>query len=419
MDRRDFLKLLVILGVSEGLALIGCKDKKTPINGKKPADKPADNTKPADTNNVPKPAEIKADETSSFNILRKFIEKRAVDPDIPWAVGHGILALGFSLRMADGQRAVDYLFKFLKKKVIKGREYYHFPTGEYFNYLTDAHPNTMLKILLNCGVQREDKFDTPFGAISFQRLLDDAKMLVTPRILNDLNEPEFDWSLEVLTSLVKPDKAVWRNAFNQKVDLNALTLENLAVLENHMKPIEEFHKNKLRKTPESGLIYHDPCAGSHLLWGNLWAVSRGFGDKSTKKRIKLQAELLFYRHKYEIDMYKRRHNYIKEPDITDNQRRARVWLFFRDQFKFLSHQLESIAIIRDMNIMKFDSEMVATAEASKKLLIKTVKDLKNQEIFKWIHIWKKATDVKNDYRGIVFHDIVGDACHAYRSLKLY
>ena len=84
--------------------------------------------------------------------------------------------------------------------------------------------------------------------------------------------------------------------------------------------------------------------------------------------------------------------------------------------KFLSHQIESLAIVRDLSLIELDSEKLSIANKAKKLLRKLILDMNKDGIFKYVHRWKYNPE---RLKGVLFMDIVGDACHAFRSLKLY
>ncbi len=421
MDRRDFLRLLLSAGVSFSLYILGCKREKTKkaIKTDKTHPQKTEKTAPATEkteNNIP---DTKLEDDEIFKILRVFIEKHAADPEIPWAVAHGVLALGFDLKMPNGERGIDFLFNQLKKTVIAGEEYYYFPTGEYYHKLCDSHPNTILKILLNYGINEDEKFNTPFGTIQFKKLLHDATMLTHPQVLNSRGEPEFDWSLEVLTKLKKPDDAVWQNAYGEKIDLNALTLQNLATLEKHTSYIAQLYLKHFGTIPQPSIIQHDLCAGAHLLWGNLWAIGRGFGGEAAKKRIKFQIDILFFRLQHELELYERIHQSFIKKSKTKKERQARIWLWRRDQFKFLSHHIESVAIVRDLDLFELKDKHLEIAENAKNELRKLIYKMNETGMFKYISRWRLKHTTKDDIRGVVYYDIVGDACHSFRSLKLF
>ena len=58
---------------------------------------------------IPLDKEDRYVQTASF--LESFLQKRATDPNNPWAIGHGMLALGPELVLSNGRPAVDHLFE--------------------------------------------------------------------------------------------------------------------------------------------------------------------------------------------------------------------------------------------------------------------------------------------------------------------
>ena len=165
------------------------------------------------------------------------------------------------------------------------------------------------------------------------------------------------------------------------------------------------------------MIHGDINGGAHLFFSSVKATRKGFGNDSMKKRLKKHAELVFYRLKYEPILYQTLHKGVTEKDISDNLRRTRLWLFYRDILKFYAFHLESAQIIKKFKIIPIDSK-------KSKILNKAYQNLNNlilimhvENIFKWINKWNVKSTSKTVQKHVIYHDIVADSCQAYKVLK--
>ena len=75
------------------------------------------------------------------------IRQYAAGPDDPWAVCHGVRAMGTNFRLGDGRRAVNFLLgERLTIQPANGKSVLAFPIE------LEVHPNAFLKTMLEAGV---------------------------------------------------------------------------------------------------------------------------------------------------------------------------------------------------------------------------------------------------------------------------
>ncbi len=427
------LYLVVITGLIMFVVLVGCEKndvKKTSKSEDEVKPEVSVPTKPSTKNNEAiEPESNDSTEKNEFepikpeiitltpeSILEEFITRECFSAQSPWLVAQGIKALGAESKMPSGTNTVEFLMQFIENVKIKGENYRKFRTGAYFDTLTDANPNMLLKILMDANVDGNKEFKTKHGKISLKMLINDAKMLFRPRIADKIEYPNLDWTLEVFAEVLDPKQFQWINAYGDKVDYVETIEKNFAVLEKHMKNIEQDFDNKRRITSAS-MIQGDINGGAHLFISSAKAIHNGFGSDSMKKRLKKQAELVFYRLKYEPLLYQALHKGVMEKNISDNVRRTRLWMFNRDILKFYAYQLESAQLIKKFDIIPIDDKKNIILNKAYENLRNLILFMHVENIFKWINKWNvKGTD-KTMQKHIIYHDIVADSCQTYKVLK--
>jgi hypothetical protein len=81
------------------------------------------------------------------------VQRWAAVPDDPWAVGHGVRAMGKDFKLNDGRRAVDWLLETQLAFVpANGGHVLAFPPS------VEVHPNMFLKTMLEAGVPLDHVF---------------------------------------------------------------------------------------------------------------------------------------------------------------------------------------------------------------------------------------------------------------------
>ena len=375
------------------------KDNTKPENPDKNTDKPVQNT------------------LLAKEILTNFIKKEAFKKDNPWLVAQGIKALGKDSVMKSGESAIEFLLQFLEEIDVKGNKYLKFRTGAYYDTLTDANPNMILKILIDQKADREKKYETKFGFVNLNMLMQNAKMLLRPDALDNVSFPNLDWTIEVLVDFVSPEDARWINSYDEVVDLKLLVKKNFDILKKHMKSIEQHYKNKISKITRTSSILSDIDGGAHLFWSSAKAIEKGFGTPDMLTDLREQAELVFYRLKSEPFAYTEMHKEASKPEMSESDRKLQQWAFYRDMLKFYAYQLESAQIIQRLSLISMDESRQKLLEQSYKNLEDLIKLMDASQQFELIHLWNKKPTSPKSLKHVVYHDIVADSCQALRVLN--
>lgn len=104
------------------------------------------------------------------------IRRWATLPEDPWAVCHGVRAMGRELTLDGGRRAVDWLLEtHLESVSVTGRRCLAFPVG------VEVHPNAFLKTLLEAGVPPDHAFAHQGRRRTLRELVEAARLLFRPR----------------------------------------------------------------------------------------------------------------------------------------------------------------------------------------------------------------------------------------------
>ena len=104
------------------------------------------------------------------------IRRWASRPEDPWAVCHGVRAMGREFTIAGGQRAVDWLLEtHLASVSINGT------TCLAFSVSVEVHPNSFLKTLLEAGVRMDHPFTHQGQRRTLQYVVAGARLLFRPR----------------------------------------------------------------------------------------------------------------------------------------------------------------------------------------------------------------------------------------------
>ena len=93
---------------------------------------------------IASPALLGANEKQAVSTLRDSLQAHALDPAIPWAVGHAILGMGADLELTNGANAVDWLFSEYAVRIpIDDTHALAFPASK-GTVRVEPHPSLML-----------------------------------------------------------------------------------------------------------------------------------------------------------------------------------------------------------------------------------------------------------------------------------
>ena len=359
---------------------------------------------------VTTPNPVVADEEieAALKALRRLVAQETSDPENPWAIAHGLLALGEGLQLSNGKSAVDGLFEgFAKNVETEGHSLIAFPRSavgsEGQEIRVEPHTDLVMKALAESGV----RLDTPvvvegeshqLGKLYYDTVLGTYLDLSTGG--SSFTSPnDMPWGLQAIATYAPPDLSWMNQGRKQELDKLASFLVHVLTMESQtlfrwMTQGGEFRKDG------SG-IFGYTCGGSHMLQGAAYLVGKGFGEAADRQKMAAQVELLFWRFPRELQVY----------ETAIQQHPTQELVITVQQLKFVGHWLESVHKMAAMKLFEpTENQQVAMGEAVR-VLVETAKQLKRTG----------AMDNLETLRGgneQLYLDIVGDAAHAVRGLEL-
>jgi hypothetical protein len=371
---------------------------------------------PAREERSPRPIALSSELAQARTVLEGVVTGHARDPDNPWAIVHGMLALGPSMKLANGADPVDWMFEHYAERTSIGEtELVTFP-AKVGASLVEPHTDLVLKALTEGGIG-------PDRAISVRE---------RPQVVGDLyrhslwrawaqgpktgfQEGSYNdapWALQGLAAWA-PEGLAWTASGNRPMTMSGFTTAVIDQLETETRAMSEARAagQLLQKDTRVGLFRYT-CGGQHLVQGAAYAVGRGFGSPADKGRICEQLALLLWRIDVELGAV--------DPILTapDTQTPIRIVLLSQ-RLKFLGHWLETVHKIGALGVCPLGDPEGAATERVATELVRTVDALGA------LGIWNDVGAVRSNQalesiRGAnqVYLDLVGDSSHAVRGIDL-
>jgi hypothetical protein len=331
--------------------------------------------------------------TQNASAAPQIIQAHATLPADPWAVAHGLRAMGPSFTIQGGQRAVDFLLeKHLTEIAVNGRTALGFPRSVEF------HANSFLKTMLEAGVPLDYRFTYQGKGRTLADLVEGARLLFRSSQLSAPNE--LPWSLIAFSRTTSPVRRRWTNAWGEPVDLDALVEGGLRDLENASAPVAvamRAGQPMAAKAPVHGFT----CGGTHMLYGLLSAVRYGFGRSDARARVQQQTALMLWRMGgADVDLIDR--FYRVRPRTAFNE-----WEHLDARLKILGHAEECVAFATAHKVVTLSAPQPAQRAAGVQVLKRLLDDLRQRDLA------AARAQLPQTYQ-----QLVGDACHAQHGLTL-
>ncbi len=324
------------------------------------------------------------------------------DPSDPWAVAHGLVALGAALDLNNKQPAVEWLFSTYAERFDTQAGWgIRFPEALGKTRI-EPHPDLLLKALADAGVDparpvtvqgephvvgdlyrgvlAETHFDRTTGKSSFG----------TP---NDLA-----WTLMGLASWSTKD-ASWTNSSGQTTRLDDLTDHAWLKLSSATSFLAQAKKTDSGFQKRGQGIFAYTCGGAHMIQGVNHAKLRGFGHPSLDGPIKLQHALLTYRYPIELQQI--------DSALSTHTEFAAALLIQR--LKLTGHTLETLARLSASG--HEDAPDTRALAPYVQAVTDSVQMIQKAGLFAQLDTLK----VSNEQR---YLDLVGDSAHALRGLRI-
>jgi hypothetical protein len=321
------------------------------------------------------------------------VRRYATVLDDPWAVAHGLRAMGRDFTLGNGRRAVDYLLEtVLTSAPANGATVLAFPLE------VEVHPNMFLKTMLEAGVPLDHAFTHKGRRRTLQDVVEGARALLRPTLVAS-SPNALPWSLIALTRTTTPLRRQWTNAWGEAVDLDALVEHALRLLEQASLPVAQAMRDGRPQTAQAP-VHGFTCGGTHMLYALLTAVYEGYTGKDRARRVQEQVDLMVWRLAADLDLMERFYR-------ARGNSSGDFWYEFDAKLKLLGHAEECLAFAARHKVARFTSAQRGQWQAAALTLRGLLGDLEARTLEE-----PKMLDRE------LYRQLVGDTCHARHGLIL-
>lgn len=340
----------------------------------------------------------------------------AQDPTNPWAIVHGMLALGAEEKLTNGEDSVDWLFShYAEVHDVGGEPLLSFPEAK-GGVRIEPHTDLVLKALTEGGVPPGRKVHVADGrefpiAALYRASLHQAWVSGETNGFRG-SWDDSPWALQGLAAWAPADLE-WTAVGNRRVSMDAFTTQTIDTLVRETKPLAESRANGIvaKKDTRYGIFTYT-CGGAHLLMGTSYAVARGFGTEDDRRRVCEQKDLWRYRIDVELQAI--------DPALSGPLDPGLRMLLLSQRLKFLGHWLEVTHKILAMQVCPPTAEDEAANLRVLSELAVTVDALQKVGAFAMLPTMRTDPRLAQVPRGPeqLYLDLVGDSAHALRGLDL-
>lgn len=350
-------------------------------------------------------------------VLERVVVDHARDPGNPWAIVHGLLALGPTMKLTNDADPVDWMFEHYGEEALTGDiALVTFPASQ-DGALVEPHTDLVLKAVTEQGFG-PDRVVTVAGKPHtvgdlYRHSLWRAWAVGTKTAFQEGTYNDTPWALQGLSAWAPPDLA-WTASGNHPMTMSSFTTAVVDQLTVETRAMSEAKAagQSMKKDTRVGLFRYT-CGGQHLVQGAAYAVGRGFGTEADRQRVCDQLSLLLWRIDVELNAID---PILGAPETTSAIR----ILLLSQRLKFLGHWLETVHKIGALGVCPLgDPEGVATERVAAEL-VRTVDALGSLGVWADVSAVKANKDLDAIGRGAnqVYLDLVGDSAHAVRGIDL-
>ena len=323
------------------------------------------------------------------------VKQGATDPNVPWAMAHGLVAFGPKLKTRDGRLVVDVLIEDnLDTQDIQGRTVGFFKPANAANEPVEPHPFMVAKAMAEAGVDPDRSLRFKGGKTSLRTLAEDAMWLYSPA-RSERDWQNASWWMSLMAALPPEDGRVLSRT--GPVSLRRIAtdaIEQLAKDQAFLNELAAAGRPDLVQKRRQG-IYRHSCGGLHYVQAAVRLAGR-YGELLPKMRHQLQ--LTRFRWAAERRIYRRMMN-LKPKYLP---------LLLIQELKFYGHVLETMALAVRWNLIRPDDALKAEMHLVAGDLLRTIKAL--EPFYQSLDNIRTATPQS-------YYDLIGDGCHAIRGLR--
>jgi hypothetical protein len=333
--------------------------------------------------------------------LRDLVSRHATATDDPWAMMHGVRAIGKGFSAAGGS-AVEYLSSHhLREQEVNGGRYLYMP-GE-----VEGHANTFLKTLLEAGVGLGYSITAAGRPHTVADLVESAKKLFSfDSTLSpvDNSRDELAWSIIAFSITTKPGQDVWKNAEGREIRFRDVVEAGFTTAESASADFVAAKKRGVMPAWKDR-ISNFTCGGTHLIYSLAVAVRYGHLGKRGRERLADQLSLLIWRLKADLVLLDQYYQKVAHAYPTKTQ----AWQPYQidSRLKFLGHAFEILSYARLHKLYSLTPEQEEQVQTAKQTLAETILEVKQLSL----------TALKKTNRKL-YDLFIGDACHAYHGIRM-
>lgn len=325
------------------------------------------------------------------------IHKYATRPDDPWAMAHGVRAMGRAFTIRGGRRAVDHLLEHSLTVIpVNGTRALGFPLD------VEAHPNMFLaEALLEPEVPLDHAFTHQGSRWTLQDVVEGAHLLFRPKWAT-AHPNRLPWSVIALTRTTSPVRQQWENAWGEPVHLDAVVEIAIEMLERASIPIAQaMRQGRPLTTPAP--VHSFTCGGTHMIYSLLTAVRQGYAGRDRLARMREQVTLLVWRLTADVDLIERfyRERARQQPAL----KHAASWWELDSKLKLLGHAEECLAFAEAQGLITLTSAQQAQRRTAVAAVRRLLTELEGRDL-------EEARALDRE----LFRQLVGDTCHARHGL---
>lgn len=330
------------------------------------------------------------------------VQDHARDPDNPWAIGHGLLALGADTTLTNGVDAVDHLFSAYAEELTVGDEtLLRFPTSRGAVRI-EPHADLVLKVLTETGVS-PSRVVTVAG---HEHTVGDlyrgslARAWVQGESTGFASWNDTPWALQGLASWA-PEDLTWTATGDHAMTMDAFTSASVAQLRSETAFLRDAIRDGRTVEKQRQYIFDYTCGGAHLFQGTVHAVGRGYGTETDRAQVAEELGVYFWRASGELaqlDSLLR-----SQPDYAP--------LLLEQRLKFTGHLLESAHKAWALGVATPTDEELVLIGVLRTQLVATVQAIDA------LGVWDRLDAVRAADEQ-VYLDYIGDAAHAVRAIDL-
>lgn len=353
----------------------------------------------------PRPLPVDDALKSTLARLESVVRTHAADPANPWAIAHGMTALGPDFPLDNGKNSVDWLFERYAQPVsAEGRTYLQFPAKDGAARV-EPHAALILKTMVETGVSPSRPVQVKGATYTVGDLYRGELLgayLVPQRNHSSFASPnDLPWALSAFVGWAPPGPLTWVAFDGTPMALDDLATFVVTVLATESQFLFEAMKAGATFKKERQGIFGYTCGGAHLLQGAAEAAARGRSTKTARLAVDAQIPLHFWRLPKELEIY----------DAAMKAAPQHSTVLLVQRLKFLGHWLESATKMAALGLYSPTDEQQRLVAGAAQQIALVVAALDQAAVYDGMRELRKSDEQ-------LYLDLVGDSAHALHALKL-